>query len=65
VKYKCQKTSKGLKNVLINDKSQGNITKHLMCYLLLYFKNITQLASERIFEIGEHLVKLRTKWLIV
>jgi len=50
---------------VINDKSQGSITKHLKCDVLLYYKFIVQFAAERIFEIGEHLAKLRTKWLIV
>jgi len=33
--------------------------------VLLYYKFIIQFAGERIFEIGEHLAKLRTKRLIV
>ena len=33
--------------------------------MLLYYKFITQFASERIFKIGEHLAKLWTEWLIV
>jgi len=32
---------------------------------LLYYKFITQFANKRIFEIGEHLVKLQAKWLIM
>ena len=50
---------------MINDKSQGSITKHLGCDILLYYKFIIQFVGERIFKIGEHLAKLRTKWLIV
>jgi len=50
---------------VINDKSQGSTTKHLRCNVLLYYKFIIQFAGKRIFKIGEHLAKLRTKWLIV
>jgi len=39
--------------------------KHLRSDVLLYYKFIIQFAGERIFEIGEHLAKLRTKRLIV
>ena len=66
VKYEYQKTTDNLKKCIeINDKSQGSITKHLSCDVLLYYKFITQFASERIFKIGEHLAKLWTEWLIV
>jgi len=51
--------------VVINDKSQGSVAKHLMNDELLYYTLIIQSASERIFKIGEHLAKLRVKWLIV
>jgi len=51
--------------VVINDKSQGCVAKHLMNDELLYYTLIIQFASERIFKIGEHLAKLRVKWLIV
>jgi len=64
VKYKRHKTSNNLKNAVINDNSHGNITKHLGCNVLLYYKFITHVAGERIFKICEHLAKLRTKWLI-
>jgi len=38
--------------IVINDKSQGSIAKHLRC-------------DELIFKISEHLAKLQAKWLIV
>jgi len=52
---------------VINNRSQGNITEHLRCDALLYYKFIIQSAGERIFgpKCGEYLVKLRTKWLVV
>jgi len=50
--------------IVINDKSQDSIVKHLsndeVC--LLYYTFITQSAGERIFKIGEHLAKLQAKW---
>jgi len=51
--------------IVINDKSQGSIAKHLSWDGLLYYKFITQFANERTFKIGEHLAKLQAKWLIV
>ena len=51
--------------IAINDKSQGSIAKNIRCDELLYYTFIIQSAGERIFEIGEHLVKLQEKWLIV
>jgi len=45
--------------IVINDKSQGSIAKHL--YELLYYTFITQSAGERIFKNGEHLAKLQAK----
>ena len=66
MKYERQKTSDNLKKcIVINDKSQGSITKHLRCDVLLYYKFITQFAGESTFKIGVHLVKLRTKRMIV
>jgi len=50
--------------IVINGKSQGSITKHLRCDVLLYYAIIIQFAGERIFKIGEHMAKLLTKWLI-
>jgi len=44
--------------IVINDKSQGSTAKHLMSDELLYYTFITQSVGERIFKIGEHLVKL-------
>ena len=51
--------------IVFNDKSQGSIAKHLRCDELLYYTFIIQSAGERIFKIGEHLVKLQAKLLIV
>ena len=51
--------------IVINDKSQGSIAKHLMCDGLLRYNYITQFAGERISKISEHLAKLQAKWLIV
>jgi len=48
--------------IVINDKSQGSIAKHLRNDDLLYYAFITQSADERLFKIGEHLVKLQAKW---
>ena len=54
------------KCVVINDKSQGSITKHLRCDVLFYYKFIIQFAGERIFKTGEYLAKLRTRlWCLV
>ena len=50
--------------VVINDKSQGSIAKHLRCDELLYYTFIVQSSSERTLKIGEHLAKLQAKWLI-
>jgi len=44
--------------VVINDKSQGSTAKHFSCERLLHYKFTIQFAGERIFKIGEHLVKL-------
>jgi len=51
--------------IVINDKSQGSIAKHVRCDELLYYTVITQSAGKRILKIGEHLAKLQPKWLIV
>jgi len=48
--------------IVINDKSQGSIAKHLRNGELLYYASITQSAGERLFKIGEHLAKLQAKW---
>jgi len=50
--------------IVINDKSQGSIAKHLSSDELPYYTFITQSAGERIFKIGEYLAKLQAKWLI-
>ena len=52
-------------SIVINDKSQGSIAKHLRSDKLLHYTFIIQSAGERIFKIGEHLVKLQAKWLSV
>jgi len=53
--------------MVIDDKSQGrpSIAKHLRNDELLCYSFISQFAGERIFKIGEHLVKLQAKWLTV
>ena len=54
-----------MKNVLRSMISQGSIAiKHLRCDVLRYDTFIILFAGERIFKIGEHLAKLRTKLLI-
>jgi len=51
--------------IVVNDKSQGTIAKHLMCDELRYYTFIIQSAGERIFKLGKHLVILQAKWLTV
>ena len=51
--------------IAINDESQSSIAKNLRCDELLYNTFITYSAGERIFNIGEHLAKLRAKLLTV
>jgi len=51
--------------IVINDKSQSSVAKHLWCNELLYYTVIIHFAGERIFEIGKHLAKLQGKWLTV
>jgi len=48
--------------IVINDKLQGSIAKHLRNDESLYYAFITQSAGERTFKIGEHLAKLQAKW---
>jgi len=50
--------------IVINNKSQDSIAKHLRNNELLYYTFINQSAGERIFKIGEHLAKLQAKWLL-
>jgi len=50
--------------IVINEKSQCSITKHLRNDELRYYTFIIQFANKRIFKIGEHLTKLQAKWLI-
>ena len=51
----------------INDESQGSMAKKLRCDELLYytFRPIIHSPGEGIFKIGQHLAKLRAKWLTV
>jgi len=46
-------------------QSEICIVTNLTCDALLHYKFIIQFAGERIFKIGEHLVKKQAKWLIV
>ena len=48
--------------VVISDKSQGSIAKHLRNDNLLYCTFISQSPGERIFKIGEYLAKLQANW---
>jgi len=48
--------------IVINDKSQDIIAKHLSYGGLLYYKFVNHCAGERIFKIREHLAKLQAKW---
>jgi len=52
-------------HIAIYDESQGSIAKNLRCDELLYYTFIIHSAGERIFNIGEHLAKLRAKSLTV
>jgi len=47
--------------IVINDKSQCSTARHLRIDDLLYYTFIIQSANERIFNIGEYLVKLQAK----
>jgi len=51
--------------IVINDKSQDIIAKHLSYGGLLYYKFVNHCAGERIFKIREHLAKLQAKWFIL
>jgi len=51
--------------IVINNKSQCSIAKHLRNDELLYYTFVIQSVSERIFRIGEHLAKLQAKSLII
>ena len=51
--------------IVINDKSLDSTAKHLSCDELFHYKFIIHFAVESVFKIGEHLVKLQAKWLIV
>ena len=50
--------------IVINDKSQGSIAKHLRIDELLNYAFIIQSAGDRIFKTGEHLAKLQEKKLL-
>jgi len=47
--------------IVINDKSQGCMAKHLRNDNFLNYTFITQYPGERIFKTGEHLAKLQAK----
>ena len=53
--------------IVLNDKSQDSIARHLSYDGLLHYKFVNHCAGagERIFKIREHLAKLQAKWLIV
>jgi len=51
--------------IVINDKSQGNITDHLRKGDLLCCTFITQSADVRFFKIGEHFANLQGKMVTV
>jgi len=48
--------------IVINDKSQVSIAKHLRNDELLYYTFIIHSPGERTFKIGEHWAKLQAKW---
>jgi len=48
-------------SIVMNDKLQGSIAKHLSCNGLLHYKYIIQFVGERIFKTGKHLAKLQAK----
>ena len=51
--------------IVINDKSQCSIAKHLRSDELLHYTFIIQSAGERIFKIDKHLAKLQLTGTIV
>ena len=51
--------------IVINDKSQESIARHLSYDGLFHYKFVNHCAGERIFKICEHLAKLQAKWLFV
>ena len=65
VKYECRKWHHSELRIANNDESQGSIAKNLSCDQLLYYTFIIHSAGERAFKNGEHLAKLRAKWLTV
>ena len=51
--------------IVINDKSQGSIAKHLRCNELLYHLSLGLLVVEFLKLVNsEYLAKLQAKWLI-
>ena len=44
--------------IVVNDKSQGSVSKHLGWDDLLHYEFIIQFVGEIFFEIGKHLAKL-------
>jgi len=51
--------------IVVNDKSEKNTAKHVSREGLLHYKFIIQFSGERVYKIGEHLVTLQARWLIV
>jgi len=49
VKYECQKRCQSELCIVINDKSQGTVAKHLRNYELIYYTFVTLSVGERIF----------------
>jgi len=47
--------------IVINDKSQGSIDKHLTWDDLLHYRFIIQFAGESMLKIDKHLAKLQAK----
>ena len=52
-------------SIVINDKSQGVIAKHVKKMLSYFTTHLSLNLLVTIFKIGEHLAKLQAKWLIV
>jgi len=51
--------------IVINDKSQGNIAKHLSWEVFIHYKFIIQFAGDKKLNLAQHLANLQAKWLIV
>ena len=65
VKYECQKTGANLKkSIVLNDKSQDSIAKHLSCDELLHYKFIIQFAGKKFLQ-SVNIGEVTSKWLIM